>query len=260
MPYLIDGSSFFGYTPALPPFRAAGEMGVTEENDFAGGIEYRAGYRFRNRAILAEALTHRSYVNESPAGTADNERLEFLGDAVLGFVVSSLLMERYPRLREGELSRLRASLVGEVALSRISVEVGLGDALILGKGEEKTGGRSRPSILAGVFEAVVAALYLDGGIDVAARFIRQIFEPLVEETGSRLSRDRKTELQELVQATTGTVPRYAVTDVTGPEHEPQYTVSVSVDGELVASGVGRNRKAAEQEAAKDALERLRRQP
>jgi len=219
-------------------------------------IESATGHRFRGRQLLVQALTHRSYVNEGPPGTTDNERLEFLGDAVIGFIVSSLLVEWFPSAREGELSKLRASLVGEPSLARVAAELDLGESLVLGKGEEKSGGRTRPSILADGFEALVAAIYLDAGIEAADRFVRKIFIPLLDGTVRKRFSDPKTELQELVQARFGSVPQYSVVEVSGPDHAPCYTVSVSVEGEAAALGNGPNRRAAEQEAARGALEKI----
>lgn len=215
------------------------------------------GYRFHDRRLFEEALTHRSYVNEGPEGVRDNERLEFLGDAVLGFIVATVLVKRFPLQREGELSRIRASLVGEKPLAGVASGLGLGEMMVLGKGEAASGGRERPSMLAGVYEAVVAALFLDGGIEAAERFVETSLLPLLETPGDDRGLDAKTELQEFLQRSFGTPPRYSVTSVSGPDHRPQFTVAVAVAGEVIASGEGRSRKGAEQEAARKALELLR---
>lgn len=166
-----------------------------------GRLETTLGYRFRNQQILDEALTHRSFVNEAKgASVRDNQRLEFFGDAVLGFLVSRRLLELMPASCEGILSRVRASMVDEETLSGLAKKLDLGDYLLLGKGEDKTGGRRKKSVLADAFEALVAAVYLDGGVDEAARFVDRVFAPLLKTVESEGGRDFKTRLQELAQS------------------------------------------------------------
>lgn len=207
-------------------------------------------YQFRNPALLRIALTHTSYANESKVPTTHNERLEFLGDSVLSVVAADYLFHQSDR-PEGELTRMRASLVSEEALFQFASEIHLGDYLRLGRGEELGGGRSRPSVVSDAFEAVIAALYLDGGLETARRFIL----PFLSE-GKTAEDDYKTRLQEVVQQKPGAQLRYEVEGETGPDHAKQFTVAVYRDGERLAEGVGRSKKAAEQHAASKALEAL----
>jgi ribonuclease-3 len=216
------------------------------------------GYRFQNRALLIEALTHRSALNEPASRDArDNERLEFLGDAVLGLLVASLLLERFPGKREGELSRLRASLVGEESLARLGHSLGLGRHLVMGKGEEQSGGRCRRSILADAFEALLAAVYLDGGPEPARRIVTAHFTPMLNVDGTAvIDRDFKTALQELSHARFGATPHYLLTGIEGPPHDHTFAVSVLVHDEVMGEGRGGSKKEASQEAARTALVRL----
>lgn len=220
-------------------------------------LERALGHRFRDRKRLAEALRHRSYVNENPPdGIPDNERLEFLGDAVLGLVVGHLLMRTRPELSEGDLSRTRATLVNEAQLAEMARSLELGDHLELGRGERRTGGADKNSILADAFEAVVAAIYLDGGFHAAFDFVRRHFDGLIsgaEPTAS--DADYKSRLQEQVQLSRHITPTYRVVSEEGPDHDKTFTVAVSV-GELEALGEGKSKKTAEQAAARAALERL----
>lgn len=213
-------------------------------------LEAKLGYRFRNRELLEEALTHRTYVNE--AGGKDNQRLEFFGDAVLDFLLSDLLLQRFPDSREGELTRMRAALVDEVSLARIAAGLELGAALRLGRGEEKGGGRQKRSLLADAFEALLAALYLDGGIDSARRVVHELFEPLLSCPEILCGRDAKTELQELARLIRGELPRYQLKQVSGPDHDRRFTVEIFIGHELMGEGVGRTKKEAEQDAARAA--------
>ena len=221
-------------------------------------LERIVGYAFRDAGLLQEALTHRSYVNESSEPSIkDNERLEFFGDAVLSLFVSRLLMERFPDSREGELSRLRASLVGEEALAGIASSLGLGKYMILGKGEER-GGRERASLLADAFEALVAAVYLDGGPEVIARLVDACFLPLLALDPSDGSRkDWKSKLQETMQARFGVTPVYVLKETGGPDHAPFFVVEVLMNDDPVGEGEGRSKKEAQQQAARAALERFR---
>ena len=208
-------------------------------------------YTFKNPALLRIALTHTSFANESKVPTTHNERLEFLGDSVLSVVVADHLFHQSKR-PEGELSRMRASLVSEEALFQFAEEIQLGEYLRLGHGEELGGGRTRPSVVSDAFEAVIAALYLDGGFEVARNFIM----PFITE-GKTAEEDYKTRLQEVVQQSPDAALRYEVVDETGPDHNKKFTVSVWRNGTHLADGIGRSKKAAEQNAAKKALEKLK---
>ena len=208
-------------------------------------------YTFKNPALLRIALTHTSFANESKVPTTHNERLEFLGDSVLSVVVADHLFHQSKR-PEGELSRMRASLVSEEALFQFAEEIQLGEYLRLGHGEELGGGRTRPSVVSDAFEAVIAALYLDGGFEVARNFIM----PFITE-GKTAEEDYKTRLQEVVQQSPDAALRYEVVDETGPDHDKKFTVSVWCNGTHLADGIGRSKKAAEQNAAKKALEKLK---
>ena len=208
-------------------------------------------YTFKNPALLRIALTHTSFANESKVPTTHNERLEFLGDSVLSVVVADHLFHQSKR-PEGELSRMRASLVSEEALFQFAEEIQLGEYLRLGHGEELGGGRTRPSVVSDAFEAVIAALYLDGGFEVARNFIM----PFITE-GKTAEEDYKTRLQEVVQQSPDAALRYEVVGETGPDHDKKFTVSVWRNGTHLADGIGRSKKAAEQNAAKKALEKLK---
>ncbi len=204
-------------------------------------------------------MTHRSFVNESAEkGGKDNERLEFFGDAVIDFFLSHLLLERFPGSREGELTRMRASLVGEENLANLARRIDLGNYLKLGRGEEKSGGREKRSILADAYEALVAAVFLDGGAAAVQCLVASHFSPLLD-SGSFLAvaRDNKTEFQELAQALCTTVPRYQHREPAGPPHHPVFMVDVFIGDECVGVGSGRTKKEAEQVAARAGLDRLR---
>jgi ribonuclease-3 len=209
------------------------------------------GHPFRRPEALVDALTHRSYVNEADGRVIDNERLEFLGDAVVSLIVATELMQRYPEAREGALSRLRASLVDEAALTALAVKLDMGDALLLGRGEDLSGGRQRASILADAFEAVMAAVYLDGGLDAASRVLlpRLTFpEPSAIPRG-----DPKTALQERLQATRRATPVYRVVGEEGPDHQKTFAVEVVADGQVLGRASGRTKKEAERSAAAGVL-------
>ena len=214
-------------------------------------LETIIGYKFKNPELLEIALTHTSYANESRTPVKHNERLEFLGDSVLQIVSADYLFHAYADRPEGDLTRIRASLVSEGALFQFAQEIDLGEYLRLGRGEERCGGRTRPSVVSDAFEAVIAALYLDGGMEVARKFIL----PFITE-GKTAEDDYKTRLQEVVQQDPSAVLKYEVTGETGPDHNKQFTVCVWRNGELLAEGRGRSKKAAEQHAAKVALEKL----
>ena len=226
-----------------------------KDDDALAPIERALGYTFRDKALLWEALTHRTFVNEAGGGK-DNQRLEFFGDAVLDFLLSDLLLVRFPDSREGELTRIRAALVDEGSLARIATGLDLGSSLRLGRGEEKGGGREKRSLLADAFEALLAALYLDGGIEPARRVVHQHFAALLE-TGDVLSvRDFKTGLQERARVERGQLPRYQVKQVSGPDHDRHFTVEIYLGDELMGEGEGRTKKEAEQAAARAATGRL----
>ncbi len=222
-------------------------------------LEARLGRRFANPALLLQALTHKSYSNENrEEGAAHNERLEFLGDTVLDFVISDMLMDICPDSPEGELSKLRSVLVSEVNLSKVARNLGIGGYLRLGRGEEQTGGRDKNSLLANALEAVIAALYLDGGIEAAAGFVRRQFELDAREmVDSGRTFDSKTELQEYCQGAFGELPVYAVIAESGPDHLKLFEVEISAGGRPLARGTGRSKKEAEQSAARLALDGLK---
>ena len=218
-------------------------------------LEEKLGYTFQNRALLENALTHSSCANESRGKLQSNERLEFLGDSILGMVVADHLYRNHPDLPEGVLTRTRAALVCEDSLVVVAEELGLGQYLRLGKGEEAGGGRNRPSIRADAVEAVLAAVYLDGGIGSARKIIQKYILSR-EVAGLTKPRDYKTALQELVQRESGQVLAYRLTGEEGPDHNKRFFVEVTLNGKGVGQGSGRSKKEAEQMAAKAAIEVL----
>ena len=218
-------------------------------------LEEKLGYTFQNPALLENALTHSSCANESRGKLQSNERLEFLGDSILGMVVADHLYRNHPDLPEGVLTRTRAALVCEDSLVLVAEELGLGAYLRLGKGEEAGGGRNRPSIRADAVEAVLAAVYLDGGIGSARKIIQKYILSR-EVAGLTKPRDYKTALQELVQRESGQVLAYRLTGEEGPDHNKRFFVEVTLNGTGVGQGSGRSKKEAEQMAAKAAIEKL----
>lgn len=220
-------------------------------------LESRIGYHFRDARLLETALTHSSYANERHApGVESYERLEFLGDSVLGLVTAEFLYAHSPTLPEGRMTRLRAELVCESSLHETALALSLGECMRLGRGEEMTGGRERVSILADMVEAIIAAIYLDGGMDEARKFIMaHVLADAQIDTG-RPSADYKTALQEFVQRRGEVAIRYELLGESGPDHNKTFTFSVSVDGETVGKGSGRTKKEAEQMAARCALESM----
>jgi ribonuclease III len=223
-------------------------------------IEERLGYRFRDRGLLEHALTHRSKAAEDPSGgVMDNESLEFLGDAVLGFAVADLLFREFPSAREGLKSKVKAAVVSTASLAECAGRLGLGDHMILGRGEEKTGGRRKTALLADTYEAVIAAIYLDGGLEPARAFIERELGPAVREAHQPgyFGRDHKSKLQERVQSAGHALPVYRVAAEVGPDHRKQFHVQVLIGDEVVAEGAGRTKKDAEQDAAREALSRFR---
>jgi ribonuclease III len=222
-------------------------------------LEAVLGYTFRDRELLAQALRHASWCNEQPAAAPraeDNERLEFLGDAVLDLVVGHRLMTRFPQLREGELSVTRAQVVSETGLSDVAGALGIGTWILLGKGEEKSGGRAKPSILADAFEALVAAVYLDGGFDAARAMIERLLAQRIENVEFKGFYDFKTRLQELTQARLKATPTYRVVSELGPDHDKRFVVAVTIGDDEWARAVGKSKKEAEQMAAAEAAFRL----
>ena len=220
-------------------------------------LEARLGYTFRDRKLLENALMHSSYANERrAAGCGSKERLEFLGDSVLGMVTAEKLYKLFPDLPEGKLSRMRAELVCEQSLHAVALGLQLGSYLLLGKGEEHTGGRERPSILADAVEAIIAAMYLDGGLEVARSFILTKVLAGLDAGVMHHVIDYKTELQERVQRKADQHLEYRLTGESGPDHDKRFTMSVLLNGSDIGSGTGRSKKEAEQAAAKAALEKL----
>jgi ribonuclease-3 len=235
---------------------------VRRISEFLGPLEDRIGYKFRDLGLLEHALTHRSRAHEDASGgVIDNESLEFLGDAVLGFVIADLLFTRFPTHSEGYKSKVKAGIVSSAALARLAEEIGLGQFVLLGRGEEKTGGRQKHAILADSFEALIASIYLDGGIDPARAFILSLFAPLVAGAGDRaaeasFTEDWKSAFQEWSQANGRGLPRYRLASVDGPDHRKRFEVELSIGGEVVARASGKSKKEAEQQAAKAALSRF----
>jgi ribonuclease III len=215
-----------------------------------GEIERRLGYRFQNRDLLASALTHRSYANEHPdLGRPDNEKLEFLGDAVLDLVIGHMLMERYPEAREGELSVTRSQVVSEAGLTEVADELHLGEFLFLGKGEQRSGGRDKPSLLSDAVEAVVAAVYLDGGFEQAWELVARLFPSRLANVELTGYYDHKTRLQERAQELLRETPVYEVIEERGPDHAKIFVVVVRLRGRELSRAEGRSKKQAEQHAA-----------
>ncbi len=213
-------------------------------------------YTFKDERLLEEVFIHTSFLNERGGeGLRSNERLEFLGDAVLSTVISHIIMERFPQKNEGDLSRLRARLVSEVTFSSLAREMKLGDYLLLGKGEVLDGGREKPSLLADTFEALIAALYLDGGFGRVFDFIAERFDAMLDGLSvEMMSRDFKTLLQEYTQGHYKVVPEYTIVEESGRDHERSFTVHVLIKGERCGEGIGRSKKEAQQRAAREALE------
>lgn len=223
------------------------------DRDPLEALQERLGHRFRDRALLEEALTHRSWANDQGVAV-DWERLEFLGDSVLGLVAGEWLFRRFTEQREGELSRLKAYLVSEPALADAALMLGLGECLHLSVGEERSGGRRRPAILADALEALLAAIYLDDGLETVRRIVEPILERGLTTWRDELShRDAKTALQELTQARGWALPKYRQVATEGPDHARIFTVEVWVHGELAGTGRAGSKKAAQQEAAREAL-------
>jgi len=216
-------------------------------------LQEKLGYSFKDQELLKAALTHSSHANENKKSSAvSNERLEFLGDSVLGMTVAALIFKSKPKMPEGQMTKLRAELVCEKSLAALAVTFGLGECLLLGRGEEKGGGRERPSILADAVEAVLAAIYLDGGFRPVTRLIKTHLTPRLDIMEPE-NTDHKTALQEVVQVKPGQTLSYQIIDESGPDHLKSFTVEVRLNGKVIGCGTGKSKKEAEQNAAKSAL-------
>jgi ribonuclease-3 len=232
---------------------------VVRLRDEFEGLETRLEYRFRDRGLLEHALTHKSRAAEDVSGgVIDNESLEFLGDAVLGFVVADALFKRYPHYTEGQKSKIKASVVSTQSLARHAERLNLGEHLILGRGEEKTGGRFKAALLADAYEALIAGIYLDGGIDAATAFLQRELSAAIEagQQPDFHGEDFKSALQERLQSLGRPLPEYRVVNEEGPDHRKVFHVHVIVSGQTIAVATGRAKKEAEQEAARKALEQF----
>jgi ribonuclease III len=225
-------------------------------------LEADLGYRFQDMALLLEAMHHSSYVNEqNDPRLKDNERLEFLGDAVLDLVITHILMDQFQESPEGDLSRMRATIVNESQLALVAHGLNLGECIMLGKGETQSHGEEKNSILADAFEAVVAAVYLDGGFEAAFEIIEKQFVQVIADVRRRLGEeDYKSRLQEVVQGRYKTIPRYRVIGEVGPDHDKTFHVRLTIGDVLTTSGLGKSKKAAEQAAAAVALKKLQDSP
>ena len=217
-------------------------------------LQKTLGVRFKDPSLLEQAIIHSSYINENPGLSLDsNERLEFLGDAVLGFIVARELFKRFPSLSEGEMTKLRSSVVCRNSMFHMSRDISLGNYLYLGKGEEASGGRRKPANLARALEAIIAAIFLDQGLAGARNFILRVTG---QELDKRTEADYKSQLQELIQSRHQKTPSYQVIAVAGPEHSRRFTVEVRVGNNVLGRGIGKSKKAAEAEAARSALAQL----
>ena len=217
-------------------------------------LEKNLKYTFKNKQLLKNALAHSSYANEKKGGTTSNERLEFLGDSVLSIIVSEHIYKNFPNLPEGQLTRIRASLVCEKTLCTFSKQLEVGDYLLLGKGERVNGGAFRPSILADAFEAILAAIYLDGGMEPAKRHVLRFVQSELAHLEHENFKDYKTELQEIIQRNPEEKLTYVLTGESGPDHDKCFTVEVHLNSNVIGEGSGHSKKNAEQAAAKKALE------
>jgi ribonuclease III len=221
-------------------------------------LENDLGYRFEDMSLLRQAMQHSSYVNEqNDSALEDNERLEFLGDAVLDLVITHMLMDRFPKSREGDLSRMRATVVNESQLASVAQGLALGEFIMLGKGEAQSHGEEKISILADAFEAIIAAVYLDGGLQAAFDVIDKQFAPIIPLVEKKIEEeDSKSQLQEIVQGRYKTIPRYRVINESGPDHDKTFEVRLTIGDFFTATGSGKSKKNAEQAAASAALEKL----
>ena len=223
-----------------------------DPKESVAGLQEKIGYRFKNERLLFEALSHSSYANENK-NLKSNERLEFLGDSVLSIIVSDHIFKHFSHIPEGDLTKLRASLVCESALFDFSKKISLGDYILLGRGEEQTGGRERPSIVSDAFEAVIAAVYLDGGMEAARKYVLSFIPEDITPKGSDAFHDYKTILQEVIQRNPEERVTYHLKSESGPDHDKHFTVQVMLNNNVIGEGTGRSKKTAEQAAAKEAL-------
>src|SRR5262245_6827988 len=230
---------------------------VVRLRDEFEGLQQAIGYRFRDRGLLEHAMTHTSRANEDVSGgVVDNESLEFLGDAVLGFVIADLLFREFPSWNEGQKSKTKETLVATATLARQAERLNLGEHMLLGRGEEKTGGRRKQALLADCYEALIAAIYLDGGVEHARAFIAREFGALIadaRESGGMAAQDYKSSLQELLQSRGHAPPDYRLIGTIGPDHDKKFHVEVVVGNEAIGEAIGPSKKEAEQEAARAAL-------
>jgi ribonuclease III len=228
---------------------------VADQNE----LQKILGVPFQQQELLTQALTHSSYANENPGtAPASNERLEFLGDAILGLIVAENLFLDFPTMAEGEMTRLRSILVKQETLARVAETIDLGEYLYLGKGEESSGGREKPANLARALEALIAAVYLDHGYEVTEQFVLEILDAELRRTlyqGTII--DYKSQLQEMLQAKAQQTPVYVLIETSGPDHDKKFTVEVKLGNDVLATGIGRSKKKAETEAARIALEKLK---
>lgn len=216
-------------------------------------FEEKIGYSFKNKNLLHEALSHSSYANECKKGRNSNERLEFLGDSVLSIVISEHLFNHFKHLPEGDLTKIRASLVCEKALFEFSKQISLGEFILLGKGEENTGGRNRPSIVSDAFEAVIAAVFLDGGMEAAREYVLGFIPKDLDKNSAKKLQDYKTILQEIIQRNPEEKVEYVLRSQSGPDHDRHFVVEVCLNTNIIGHGEGHSKKQAEQQAAKEAL-------
>ena len=216
-------------------------------------FEEKIGYCFKNKTLLHEALSHSSYANECKKGRSSNERLEFLGDSVLSIVISEHLFKNFRHLPEGDLTKIRASLVCEKALFEFSKQISLGDYILLGKGEENTGGRNRPSIVSDAFEAVIAAVFLDGGMETAREYVLGFIPKDLDKNSAKKLQDYKTILQEIIQRNPEEKVEYVLRSQSGPDHDRHFVVEVCLNSNVIGHGEGHSKKQAEQQAANEAL-------
>ncbi len=223
------------------------------EKEIMEDLQQLIGYRFKNEDLLYEALSHSSFANESRKTRRSNERLEFLGDSVLSIVVSDHIFKHFTHIPEGELTKLRASLVCESSLFEFSKKIKLGEHIFLGKGEEMTGGRERPSIVSDAFEALIAAIYLDGGMEAARKYVLGFIPEDITPAGAKTFHDFKTLLQEVIQRNPEEKAEYYLKSESGPDHDKRFVIQVLLNGCVIGEGSGRSKKAAEQAAACEAL-------
>ena len=226
------------------------EKALTER---LAAFEEKIGYTFKNKNLLHEALSHSSYANECKKGRNSNERLEFLGDSVLSIVISEHLFNHFKHLPEGDLTKIRASLVCEKALFEFSKQISLGEFILLGKGEENTGGRTRPSIVSDAFEAVIAAVFLDGGMEAAREYVLGFIPKDLDRNSAKKLQDYKTILQEIIQRNPEEKVEYVLRSQSGPDHDRHFVVEVCLNTNVIGHGEGHSKKQAEQQAAKEAL-------